>query len=192
MTLMTIQEIKRVIEKKIFLVKKDKGITDGNFHESAWFFALRMALLESEFLDSIATLFFEKMKKEIGVAQVCGLEVTAIPVITGIIAKSLEKKSPVNGFFVRKSTRKSGLLTMTEEHMNDNPVIIVDNMIESGSNILRQVKLIEYLGKRVVAVYTIVRFRDPGYYAFLQERGIGLYSIFTWDDFKDSLGGINK
>lgn len=192
MTLMTIQEIKKAIEEKVFVVKKDKGIIDGNFHESVWFFAFRMALLEPEFLDSIATLFFEKMKKEVGVAQVCGLDVTATPIITGIIAKSLEEKLTMNGFFVKKSTRKSGLLTMTEGNMNDNPVVIVDNMINSGSNILGQVKLIEYLGKKVAAVYTIIRFHDPDYYVFLQERGIELYSIFTRDDFKDSPESIDK
>jgi outer membrane protein assembly factor BamB len=68
------------------------------------------------------------------------------------------------------------------------PIILVDDLTNSGSSLIRQVEVVEALGHKVAAVWTVLRFRDPDQYAYFHEKKIPMHCVFTLDDFKDSLG----
>ncbi len=171
------KDIKSLIISKVFISEsKDK-----------WIFDFRKVLLNSQFLSSISTIFFDQIRKDFKLVQVCGLEVAAVPLLGGILMKSFEEHFEMSGFFIRKSRKKTGLLNIVEGEVNSNDIVIVDDILNTGNSILRQIKIIEEMGKKVSAVYVIVRFRDVSQYSFLQERGIKIYSMFTLDDFKVEL-----
>lgn len=95
------------------------------------------------------------------------------------------------GFFVRKSRKKYGLFRMIEGELNDEKVILIDDLINSGESFMRQVEILEKLGKKIVRVLAILRFRDKEFYRYFRERGIEVESLFTLDDFSDVLAVKN-
>jgi outer membrane protein assembly factor BamB len=116
------------------------------------------------------------------------VEVAAIPLVTGLAMVLSEQDQDVNAFFIRKSRKKYGLLEMIEGKVTGEKIILVDDLINTGKSFIRQVEIAEALGKKVYAVFTLLRFREEAYYSYFHERGIQVISLFTLDDFKDSLG----
>lgn len=183
-------KLKEVIEKEVFLTKKEEKSVDQNGIETDWIFDFRKVLLSAEVLNTVSELFWEKFKNE-HPFQVGGIEVASIPLVTAFVLKTREKGRNSNGFFIRKSRKKSGLLRMIEGEISNDKIILVDDIINSGKSFIRQIEVIESLGKKVSAVFVILRFRDLSYYAYLNERGIKIISLFTLEDFRSSLGVSN-
>lgn len=180
------QKIKKIIEEEVFVTKGKEHIVDAKGEDERWLFDFRRVLLRGGVLDMVSELFWEKIKEKIPF-QIGGVEVAAIPLIAAIILKAKEKGVEINGFFIRKSRKKSGLLRMIEGELTDEKIILIDDLINTGGSIMRQVEILEKLGKEVVLVLSILRFRDSEYYKHFQDKGIEVKSIFTLDDFKDSI-----
>ncbi|MDD2657312.1 MAG: PQQ-binding-like beta-propeller repeat protein [Candidatus Pacebacteria bacterium] len=181
-----IDALKELIEKEVFVTKEKERIVSSNGGSSDWIFDFRRVLLRSETLNLVSTIFWEKFKDRLPF-QVGGIEVAALPFIAGIMMKSKEKGTPLNGFFIRKSRKKQGLLRMIEGEPNAEKVILVDDLMNSGKSFIRQVEVLEALGKKVDTVFVILRFRDLSYYRYFHDKGIRVESLFTLDDFADSL-----
>lgn len=178
--------LKETISKKLFITKSKEKIVDSKGAEMSWIFEFRRVLMDSDVLTSITDLFWRKFENKTPF-QVGGLEVAAIPLMTGIIMGLREKSQKVNGFFIRKSRKKSGLLLMVEGNINDDNIILVDDVLNTGFSFMRQIEVIESLGKKVIAVFVILRYRDLDYYTYLNSRGIEIHSLFTLDDFRQEL-----
>src|SRR3989344_6471814 len=181
-----LRTLKDVIKRDVFITKDEEIIAEKSGAESAWLFDFRRVLLRAEILDLIGELFWKKCKNEYPF-QVGGIEVAAIPLITGFILKLKEKGKSGNGFFIRKSRKKGGLLKMIEGTVTDEKIILVDDLLNTGSSLIRQVEVLEALGKKVDMGFVILRFRDMSYYTYLHEKGIKIVSLFELNDFTGSL-----
>ena len=179
-------KIKEIIEKEVFVTKDKERIVDQNGVDNSWLFDFRRVFLRADILDTVSELFWEKIKNEYPF-QVGGIEVASIPLITSFVLKTKEKGKISNGFFIRKSRKKSGLLKMIEGEISDEKIILVDDILNTGKSFIRQVEVIEALGKKVSAVFVVLRFRDLQYYEYFNERGIKIISLFEINDFKDTL-----
>jgi orotate phosphoribosyltransferase len=189
---MTISEninfLKTVIEKEVFVTKDQARIADGE--DSRWLMDFRRVLLKPQILNAVSEIFFEKAGS--APFQIGGIEVASIPLISGIVMKSVEKEKPVNGFFIRKSRKKTGLLNMVEGVITDERIVLVDDILNRGFSFRRQIEVIESLGKKVDTVMVILKYRDEAYYKELVEKGIRIISLFTLDDFTTALSIKNQ
>ena len=176
------EDLKKIIQNEVLITSNKERIVSRTGRERRWIFDFRKIILNPSHINLIAEIFWKKYKSKYPF-QICGLEVAAIPLITAIVMKSVEKGSPVNGFFIRKSRKKSGLLQMIEGKINEEKIIIVDDLINSGESVTRQLNILKELKKSVAEVFTLMRFRDFGYYDFLKEQGIVLTSLFSLIDF---------
>lgn len=181
------QALKQIIEEEVFVTSDKELIVNRSGEEPQWLFDFRRVLLRGDTLNLIAETFWERCKDKVPF-QVGGVEVAAIPLITALVLKAKEKGIAINGFFVRKSRKKTGLLKMIEGGLSDEKIILVDDLINSGNSLIRQVEIFEELGKKVVAVFTILRFRDAEYYQYFRKKNIEVRSLFSLDDFSVSLG----
>ncbi len=177
-----LEALKRAIADKVLVTEKDRSVVDGRGENARWLFDFRNIILSPTHINRLADIFWEKCEEKYPF-QVGGLEVAAIPLVTAIVMKSFEKGKPVNGFFIRKSRKKIGLQKIIEGELNDERVILVDDLINSGNSILRQIDVMESVGKKVSEVFTIMRFRDENEYRFLRERRVILQTLFTLKDF---------
>ena len=188
----SLEILKKVIISEVFISKNKQTIITEEGKEESWLFDFRRVMLKSEVLDAYANLFLETYKDKYPF-QVCGLEVAAIPLLSAIVMKSEQLRMPINGFFIRKSRKKSGLLKIVEGEINKEPIILVDDIINSGGTFIRQVEVLEVIGKEekknisVLAVSSIIRFRHEKDYKYFYEKGIKVNSFFTLGDFVKDL-----
>ncbi len=152
-----------------------------------WLMDFRRVCLDPAFLDAYTDAFYERYRGRYPF-QVGGMEVAAIPLVAAIVMKMRERGMPVNGFFIRKSRKKSGLLKMIEGKLTDDPVILVDDLINHGYTLDRQLAVLAEAKRRVIAFATVLRFRPLDFYRQYTERGIAIEACFGLDEFADTLG----
>jgi len=160
--------------------------TPGN----VWVFDFKQHILNGPTLNLASTLLWGEIKS-LGPIQVCGLETTAIALVAGVVLKAQEDDETINGFYIRKSRKKNDLQRIIEGEVLDKPIVIVDDILNHGKSKVQQIELLESIGKKVVAVAVVMRYRDLSYYRYLNEKGIKIISLFTPDDFPQT-GGLEQ
>lgn len=176
--------LRHSIESAVYRDREQERIVP---EDSKWLMDFRRVALRGDFLEAYTEEFYRRFEKN-WPFQVGGAEVAAIPLVTAIVMKMREKGKPINGFFVRKSRKKSGLLKMVEGTITDTPIIFVDDLINFGRTFERLVLVAAEANQKVLAVFAILRFRPIEFYTAFRERSIRVESIFTLDDFREKLG----
>ena len=177
-----IQKLKEIIKRDVLVTAQDQKIVSSNGGDSKWLFDFRKILLKPECLDLIAEIFWKRFKDQYPF-QVGGQETAAIPLISAIVMKGLTLGTPVNGFYLRKSRKKDGLQKIVEGALNGEKIILVDDLINSGSTFVRQLEVLEQLDKKVSHVFVLMNFRDLNDYTFGNEKHIELISLLSLLDF---------
>ena len=150
--------------------------------KDAWIFDFRAIMLQPATLDRYADIFWEKYGSQYPF-QVGGLETASIPLIAAIVMKSVERKTPVNGFYIRKSRKRQGLTKQIEGALTRDPIILVDDLTNSGQTFDKQIKILANLGARVNDIFVLLSFRAPDAYTFMTKAGVRFESLFTLKDF---------
>ncbi|MDO8589748.1 MAG: PQQ-binding-like beta-propeller repeat protein [bacterium] len=182
--------LKEVISQKVFIPRGKENFVSPGGNQSNWIFDFRKILLKPRVIRAVTELFLKEFPDTSGL-QIGGIEVAAIPLVTGMIMSLSEREQDTDGFFIRKSRKKDGLLRMIEGEVNEKRIILVDDILNTGQSFIRQVEILESLGKKVDAIFAILRFRSPEYYKYFHDRGIRIVSLFTLDDFAEALGVAN-
>jgi orotate phosphoribosyltransferase len=180
------EKLREIIKKEGVVTENQQKIITHRGSESNWLLDLRNIFLRPDSLDLITDIFWHIFEKEYPF-QVGGQEIAAIPLVSAIILKSQLIGKPVNGFIIRKSRKPTGLQKLIEGKINDEKIILVDDLINSGSTILRQVKVIESIGKRVDSTFAFINFRGERNLKLLKNQDIKLYSLFSLQDLGLSL-----
>lgn len=175
-----------LLKKKVLVRQENEPIFNAKGGSSSWIFDFRRVFLKTDVLQSLAVIFWEEMESKYPF-QVGGMESASIPLITAIILEGRNRGKPANGFYIRKSRKKQGLLRQIEGELTQEPVILVDDLINNGNTFKKQIVLLEELGYRVTDIFAIVRFRELTHYRFLEEHGVTIHTLFTLKDFGVSL-----
>lgn len=158
----------------------------GQRFVGGWLFDFRNAVLEPEWLNAYADIFWEKYKNRYPF-QVGSIETAGIALVAAIVMKGKERGTPVNGFFIRKSRKKDGMMKLIEGTLNEHPIILVDDLINTGSSTLKQIMALADAGRLVEEVFVLVAFRDMDAYAPITRHGTRLSWLYTLSDFGLSL-----
>jgi outer membrane protein assembly factor BamB/orotate phosphoribosyltransferase len=180
----SLQELFTIIEKKAVVHRKNglhiAASIDGT--SMPWILDFRSILLDASTLTHIAELFWDAYG-DVFPFQVGGVETASLPILAAIALKGQERGTPIDAFYIRKSRKPEGLQKIIEGTFSNAPVILVDDLMNSGGTFLRQIKVVESEGRRVQGLFTLVRFKDQDRYTFLQEKNIQFVSLFTIGDF---------
>ena len=183
------KKLKGVIERKVFIKNSQEQI---GFHEDpdAWIFDFRRVLMRGEVADTVSEIFYETHKNTYPF-QLGALEVAGIPLVTSLMNKFYHKDhTDINAFFIRKSRKKTALMRMVEgEIEHGKNIILVDDVLNTGSSFWRQIEVLNALGYKVEKVWSIIQYRDLDYYQRFHDLGIKIESLYTLNDFTKSLGG---
>src|SRR3989304_2259125 len=177
-----LEKLKNIFQKHSVVKSTDGQIISVAGGKSSWLFDSRNALMRPEALQLAANIFWETFEKEYPF-QICGQETAALPLIGAIVLKSAEAGKPVNGVFIRKSRKPDGLQKIIEGELNDEKIILIDDLINSGKTMLHQIEILKTAGKKIDTIFTLVRYRPLDSYEFLKENGIKMVSLFTLEDF---------
>lgn len=181
-----LSELKNVIQEKVFvratatqhIIYMD---STSNAMHMPWLFDFRAITLQGKWLDCIAELFWEKYQNQLPF-QVGGLEAAGIPLVAAIVMKSVQRGTPINGFFIRKSRKREGLLKQVEGALTDEPIILVDDLINTGGSFTKMLKVLEETRLPIKSIFAILRFRAKEIYAS-NANWPSCETLFSTEDF---------
>lgn len=176
---------KRILEEAYITQDEKHAFFLPYGKKPSWYFDFRRVLFDRTFLEHIAEAFWESTPVQDPV-QIGGLESASLPLIAACVLKG-EKAT---GFYIRKSRKKKMEMKQIEGVLSDAPIILVDDLINSGSSFKKQVEILEREGKRVSALWCIVRFRELDEYDYFINKGIKVVSLFSLKDL--GLSMLNK
>jgi orotate phosphoribosyltransferase len=123
--------------------------------------------------------------------QLAAYGLIGVPVLQSCILQSAGK---YHGLLVRKEAKPYGSRRTIEGEMDLNePVILVDDSISSGTSFTEACERLESAGLRVEGVVCLVRFGWLSGYSAIQERGYHVEALFDiHDDFMANMEGEAK
>ncbi len=114
--------------------------------------------------------------------QLATYGLTGVPILQSCL---LQSNGRYHGLLVRKERKQHGSLKLIEGEIDPNePVILVDDSVSSGTCMEEGAERLEQAGLRVEGGVCLVRFGWYGGYALMQERGYHMEAVYDiWDDF---------
>ena len=169
------------ILKKLSYKKGRVVLSSGKI--SNYYFDGRITSLSSEGSYHIASIILDMLKKE-KVDAIGGLTMGADPIVGAVVALSHTKKKSINGFLVRKETKKHGMQNLVEGTplKKSSKVVIVDDVVTSGGSTIQAIEAVQKIGCKIVKVISIVD-RLSGAEENIAKQNCKLESIFTIKDF---------
>ncbi len=176
------ENLYKIIKREAIITSDQRKSYGRDGAPQDWVFDIKKITLDPIALNLIADIFWQKYENTYPFQVGCQ-ETAAIPLVSAIVCNSQQIGKPVNGFYIRKSRKKDGLQKIIEGKFDDNKIILVDDIINSGQTISRQINVIEEQGKKVSNVFTLVNYREETNYKFLKEKDIQLISLFPITEF---------
>lgn len=177
--------------KSLINIIQDKAVT----HESdtqkimspsgaaqKWLIDLRPVLLDTDALEMITDHFWAEYKDQLPF-QIGGMEVAAVPLVVALLLKAQSLGLETNGFIIRKERKQSGLGKLIEGELNDYPVILVDDIVNSGASLEKARAALLHADKTIDRVFTVLSYDNPKAQAWFKEHSIKASYIFTHETF---------
>lgn len=174
-----------IIKDRVYRSDEIKKVSlDSRGSSKQWIFDFKGQGLSPIFLREYAGQFWNIFGNKYGDRiQIGGMETGAIPLIAGTVLSG-GAGIEVTSFYIRKSRKKSDLANRIEGDVHkDVPLILVDDILNHGYTVKKQIKILEESGYRVSAIFVCLRFRDLSQYQDLTDKGIEIFSIFELNDF---------
>jgi len=181
--------LRKIIQDEVIVTNHLHDI-QNIFESPTWLFDFRKIILKPDHLKLVTDLLYAKIST-LDNYQIVGMESAAIPLVTSLLLKARQEGKSVNGLYIRKSRKKTGRYNLIEGDANTNPVVIVDDLINTGSSIIKQIQILTELQVPILQVLTIVQFRDYTDYTFLHDN-LSLTSLFLLADFELTLKNGQK
>lgn len=135
---------------------------------NAWQFELRRVFMEPSSLAALTDLFFDMVGHMLPF-QIGGMEVAAIPMVAAIVHASIARGTPITGFIVRKERKSYGTGSLIEGAITPYPIIVVDDIINSGGSIEKVRVALEGRNCQIALAFALIDFNS--------ERGLAWRKI---------------
>ena len=147
-----------------------------------WLLDLRPVFLQRQTMEQIVAAFWERHAGA-SAFQLAGMETAAIPLLMGLLLGAPLGRGPVNGFIIRKERKTTGLGNAIEGTITDEPVILVDDVINSGWSAEKARTVVEMHGGSVQELFVVVDYRSKKAARWRMRHSIKVNSLFTIADF---------
>jgi len=147
-----------------------------------WLIDMRPVFLDPDMLDIIATLFWDEYEARLPF-QVAGMEVAAIPLITAILLKAKQRGLQTNGLIIRKERKTTGLGKNIEGEPTGAPVILVDDLLNSGNSLNKAKAALDHEGQYIQEAFVVIDYESPQGLHWSHKSQIPVTSLFKLSDF---------
>jgi len=178
--------IEKINEVSLTFPSDEQKIVSPNGKKQNWLIDLRPLLLDIESLDLITDFFWDEYESKLPF-QIGGMEVAAVPLVTAILMKAHQRGIETSGFIIRKERKKSGLGKIIEGPVTDDPIILVDDIMNSGASLEKSRVAIEQAGKKPKEVFVIINFENQSGKQWANLHDIKVSQLLTLDSFEVNL-----
>ena len=142
---------------------------------SNFLFDLKGLLLRKDFLENVTEIFWETYKDAYPF-QIGAMELAGVPILGALINSS--PFHDLNAFIVRKERKKTGMGNIIEGDIVDLPIIMIDDIFNSGNSLKRAR---EAIGKNIREIFVLINFENN------ENPGFKVNSLFKVSDFKEHI-----
>lgn len=172
---MTLQDLQNEIQKRSVFYAKDLNepiVNTSGGTGGKWIIDLRTVLLDPKPLRFVAEQFWQKYpgRKKL---QIVGMELASVPMIMAIVLAGESHGCDTNGIIIRKSRKKYGLQKGVEgELRKDVETIVVDDLVNSGSSMLKCMVAMLEEGVYIRDVFSILDYSKEKTAEMFAKKGI--------------------
>jgi outer membrane protein assembly factor BamB/orotate phosphoribosyltransferase len=170
------------IRERAILRGENQRLISPKGTSNRWLIDLRRVFMDARSLDAAAELFWQECAGRMPF-QVGGMEAAAIPFLSAIIMKSWSRGTPVNGFIVRKERKTYGTGGLIEGALSGAPVIIVDDVMNSGASMEKVRVVLEQENKTIALAYVLIDYESPQGKLWRKRHGIPVIAPFPLSEF---------
>lgn len=167
-----------ILQDAILYRSENQPVRSRDGSPGKWMLDSLCVSLTSEGLMLAARCLLNLLDKFEG-RQIATYGVTAIPLISACVLLS---EGRYESILIRKERKGHGSSKLIEGRVQiDEPVILIDDSVSSGTSLTEACKHLKEAGLRVEGGISLVRFGWYGGFALMQERGFHMESVFDLD-----------
>lgn len=174
--------IASAIRERAILRGENRRLISPNGNSNNWLIDLRRLFMDARLLDAAAELFWRECAGLMPF-QVGAMESAATPLLSAIILKSLARGVPVNGFSIRKERKTYGAGNSMEGAPTEAPIVIVDDVLNSGRSLEKVRVVLEEENKTIASVFVLIDYESAEGELWRRKHGIPVHSLFRLRDF---------
>jgi orotate phosphoribosyltransferase len=175
-----------IAEMGVAHASDEQPIMSPRGSKQKWLIDLRPVLLNTEALNIITDIFWDQFEEDLPF-QIGGMEVAAVPLVTALLMKAEQRGLKTNGFIIRKERKTSGLGKIIEGQLNDNPIILVDDIFNSGSSLDKARAAIEQVGREISQIFVILNYESVSGKDWQNRQNVLVNYLFNLDPFEVEL-----
>jgi len=174
--------VSAAIRERAILRAENQRLISPKGDSNRWLIDLRRVFMDANLLDAAAELFWQECAGRMPF-QVGGMEAAAIPLLSAILMKSLSRGTPVNGFIVRKERKTYGTGSSIEGALAGTPVIVVDDVLNSGTSMEKVRVVLEQENKTIACAYVLIDYESAQGKLWRKRHGIPVVAPFRLSEF---------
>lgn len=179
------EKLKDKRNKLLVLIKENAlkfgEITLSSGAKSNYYIDARMVTLDAEGAYLVAKIILGLIE-DIKVDAIGGPSIGADPIVSAVSALGFLEGKPVKAFIVRKEPKKHGTQKWIEGPLKKgDKVVIVDDVVTTGSSILKAIEKTQEHGCKIVKVISIVD-RNSKLNDLIKQKGYSYEPIFNLED----------
>lgn len=147
-----------------------------------WLIDLRPVLLDVAALHLITDAFWDIFEGRSPI-QIGGMEVAAVPLVTALLMRAEQRGIQTNGFIIRKERKISGLGKIIEGEVNDYPIILVDDIMNSGASLEKARVALAQADKKISEVFVVLNFEAQAGKQWANQHKIKINHLLNLDPF---------
>jgi outer membrane protein assembly factor BamB/orotate phosphoribosyltransferase len=153
-------------------------ITGPNGRPARWLVDTREVLFSARFSEIVGDLMWDVISK-LGPVQLACVEMTGIPLALVVQHAARRSERYVNVFVIRKERKATGRQRVIEGVMGPDPIVFVDDILNSGESIRRARSVLAQEQRRISRVVALIDFgrQMPG--DALLDAGVSVTSIIA-------------
>jgi len=176
------KELWRLLYKNSFLYDPIKGFNLSSGGHSDVYFDCKKTTLTSQGMMLVGQLFWEEIKGTLA-EGIGGLSLGADPIVCATVMHAAREGKEISGFLVRKEPKKYGTQRWIEGLIKKGmKVVIVDDVVTTGSSVIKAIYKTEEAGLEVIKVITLID-REEGGKTVIEGKGYEYIPLFTRSDF---------
>ncbi len=149
-------EIGRKLYEEALVRREDELITDPRGQPIGWLLDTRVPTLDGELFTEVGAVIAERLRER-GARQVVGYGFGAHPLVCSVLAVS--EGDEFKGGLIREARKEHGRRRLVEGPIDaDQPVVMVDDIINSGRSASEALRLVRSAGFTVDGLLTLFNF----------------------------------
>ncbi|MEM1093554.1 MAG: orotate phosphoribosyltransferase [Bacteroidota bacterium] len=174
-TSVNLADLGRRLYEQALVRREQELITDPRGQPIGWLLDTRAPMLDGEVINEVGSVISERLRGK-NVHQVAGYGFGAHAIVASVLCAPGAPR--FKGGFIRDQRKPHGRRRLVEGPLDrSNPVVLLDDIINSGRTAIRAINLLRSDGFYVVGLLTLFNFTWSGGKARLESEGVWVDSL---------------